>query len=103
MGLRSFLIDHPYAAGASLLVLLGAAAVLVAPGFFQGSFVDDQGCPWRPVENPETGGNFTSTSQVYEYLDSREASLPDDVELQVRDGVVYQKISDGCGTVGGET
>jgi hypothetical protein len=84
--------------------LLGAAAVLVAPGFFQGTFVDDQGCPWRPVENPENGDNFTSTSQLYEYLDSRDvASLPDDVELQVRDGVVYQKISDGCGTVGGET
>jgi len=102
MQFRSFLSDHPYAAAGSVFVLLGGIAVFVAPGFLQGTFVDNQGCPWRPVENPETQSNFTSTQDARNYLESQGRTLPANVSLQERDGVVYQRIPGECGSVGGE-
>ena len=102
MELRSFLSDHPYAAVLSTLVLFGVVAVIAGSGFLPGTFVDNQGCPWRPVENPETGSNFTSVDEAESYLESQGAALPGNVSLQERDGVVYQRIPGECGSVGGE-
>jgi len=102
MEVRGFLGDHPYLSGGAVLAVAAVILFVAAPGFLQGTFVDDQGCPWRPVNNPKTGGNFTSESDYREYVQDQGQTLPDDVRLQVRDGVLYQNAG-GCGGVGGGT
>ena len=96
MGLRRLVKDHPVA---TALILLGGFGVLasLALVFSQGTFVDDNGCSYTPLNNPE-GGNFTSISQVESFYDG---GIPSDMLLEERDGVVYHSVKDECGTVGG--
>lgn len=95
MSFRVFVKNHLVLSigfAAALLLFLGALSVV----FTQGTFVDSSsGCgDWMPVENPETGDTFESVSDLEEFVEGREASLPNDLELEVMNGVVHQKL--GC-------
>lgn len=97
----SIVKDQPVVSAFLVLGVLGGLAVL-AVNFSQGTFVDDEGCGWTAFNNPE-GGNFTSRAEVQTYFEENGRQVPDQLELDVRDGTVYQKIPDSCGTVGGES
>lgn len=104
MGLRSFHSDHPVAAPIALMLVisvLGVVAVITATGFFQGTlFGGDAGCEWSPVEVEETGQTFTSIDEVREYNGGK---IPEGFEVEIRDGVVHQRLTECEGTtIGGE-
>lgn len=96
MSLPGFVKNRPVT---SLISVLGAVGLLVALAlvFSQGTFVDDNGCSYTPLNNPE-GGNFTSITQVEDFFDG---DVPSDLLLEERDGVVYHSVQGECGTVGG--
>lgn len=96
-----FVRDNPVISILVVVVVLGVIG-FAAFNFVQGTgFVDDQGCPWSVVENPETGGNFTSLSELEDYVQSQGESLPANVTHDVKNGVLYQRVPEGCGDVGG--
>ena len=80
-----------------LVVFAGLAVTAVT--YSQATFVDDQGCKWVPVENPETGEPFSSEGKFEGYLQEQGKQMPD-IQLQVRDGVLHQKLT--CVNTGGE-
>jgi len=82
-----------------LFIVLAGLGIL-AVNFSQGTFVDDQGCNWVPMENPETGEAFTSESGLEDYFEENGETIPDSLELQVRNGVLHQKVE--CSVEGGE-
>lgn len=99
MSVSSVVRKHPAITSVVILSFFGVLA-LSASMFTQGTFVDDNGCSYTPLNNP-SGGNFTSTDQVEDFFEENNREMPSDLLLEERDGVVYHTVEGECGTVGG--
>lgn len=92
--------DHPVVSTVLIFSVFAALGVL-AFNFSQATFVDEQGCKWVPMKHPETGEAFTSKSGLQDYFEEQGKQVPEDLQLQVGDGVLHRKLI--CSNTGGET
>ena len=101
MDFPGFVEEHP--AISVVLVLAVVAGLGVTAVFYsQSTFVDDStGDPrsWQKAVNPETGQVFDSKQGFQDYVQETGRTVPDELMLEYRDGVLHYKAP--CGTVGG--
>jgi hypothetical protein len=98
MDFPGYVKEHPVISALVFFAVFGTLAYTAA-NFAQGTFVGNQGCKWDPVENPETNESFSSVSELEDYAEEHGESIPENLQLQVRDGVLHQKMT--CVNSGG--
>ena len=89
-----FVKDHPVISALSVFAVIGLLAVL-ASIYSTGTLVDSSsGCgEWMELTYPETGEAFTSVSEFENFVEENGGTAPEDLNVQMQDGVLHQKLA----------